>query len=565
MNDTVRTAKPAASRLKRAAWAVIAIASVVVVLGLLYNLFGGFDNVLDGRRLLADYVVDERPELLSYAELVTLSDTPRDQLDAPLRERLDELLTTPFVNNEAYYDGAQPHRPEEPGLGPTLRVVSWNIERGLKLELIRSALAGGDGFLDHVDADDDDGEITDQTRREIEREMQLLQTADVLVLQEVDWGIKRTEYRAVVEELARATGMNWAYGVEFVEVDPLLLGTEDFPGAEEEDRAELRRRSSVEEERYKGLHGTAVLSRYPIAAASLIPLEYEAYDWFGSELAGVSRVEAAKRGAAEGVFHTALTREIRRGGRTLLLVDLDVDAVSEGRVTIAAAHLESRSEPSGRQTQLEEVLGHLGDIRNPVVLAGDMNTSGQDGTPTSWKREIYQRIGDEEFWAGTAIKYFSGVGLAFDAVVGGVGTARRADDPTVGNIPVLSPNAEKGFFDLLEEFRFADGYAFDFRGDQQHSVTGNEGTLANSNQRDGKGFVVTFEVERTVGPAGKLKLDWIFVKAYATDPRDQSGSYRFAPHFGRTMETINYSVTGRMSDHSPISVDLPLSGGDSGS
>ncbi|MGD8329992.1 MAG: endonuclease/exonuclease/phosphatase family protein [Acidobacteriota bacterium] len=532
-------------------WAAVLVA-LVAAAALLYHLLGG------AGRLTGDYIVDQRPELLTYPELVTLSDTPRDELEPTLRRRLDDLLTTPFVNNEAYYDGARPHRPVEAGLGPTLRVVSWNIERGLKLDLIRSALAGGDDFLENIDPDDDDLDIDAQKRREIERELHLLQTADVLVLQELDWGVKRTEYRAVVEELARATRMNWAYGVEFLEVDPFMLGIEKFPGADEDDRAELQRRSAVDEQRYKGLHGTAVLSRYPIANARLLPLKHQGYDWFSGERDSVSTIEEVKRDATEGVFHTTITREIRRGGRTLLLVDIDVDSVPEGRLSIAAAHLESRTGPSERQAQLKEVLGYLHDIRNPVVLAGDMNTSGEDGTPTSWKREIYQRVGDEEFWARTALKYFSGVGIAFDAVVAGVGVARRANDPTVEDIPVLSPNEAEGFFDLLENFRFADGYAFDFRGDEEHSVNGNEGTLANSNHRDAKGFAVTFEVERTVGPAGKMKLDWIFVKAYATDPRDESASYRFAPNRGRTMEEINYCVDGRMSDHSPISVDLPL-------
>ena len=507
------------------------------------------------------YVVDERPPLLEYEELLTLSDTPHEQLQEPLRRRLDTLLRTPFINNEAYYAGASPHRPVEAGLGPTMRVVSWNIERGLQLDLILGALAGGEAFFEHLDPEDGDVDLTAEVRREVEREMQMLQSADVLVLEELDWGMKRTEYRAVVEELAAATEMNWAYGVEFIEVDPFYLGTEQFPGALDEDRAALLDSVVVDEARYKGLHGTAVLSRYPIVDARLVPLQYQGYDWFNGEQDDVSLLEGAKRDGSEWLFHTAIGREVRHGGRTLLIVDLEVPDIDEGVVTIAAAHIESRSEPDERQAQLAEVLEHLRSIRNPVVLAGDMNTSGQDGTPTSWKREVYQRVGDVEFWAVTAAKYASGVGIAFDAVVGGVGLLRRANDPTVANIPVLSPNDEEGFFDLLEEFRFLDGHAFDFRGDPTRSLNGNEGTLANSNHRDAKGFAVTFEVERTVGPAGKLKLDWIFVKAYATDPRSEQASYRFAPHRGRTLELINYAVSGRMSDHSPISVELPLLAG----
>lgn len=86
-----------------------------------------------------------------------------------------------------------------------------------------------------------------------------------------------------------------------------------------------------------------------------------------------------------------------------------------------------------------------------------------------------------------------------------------------------------------------------------------EGTLANSNQRDDKGFAVTYEVERTIGPAGKLKLDWIFVKSYLESPRSSGGPYRFAPHFPRTLEELNYSGEMRLSDHNPIVADLPFS------
>ena len=44
-----------------------------------------------------------------------------------------------------------------------------------------------------------------------------LRQADIVVLNEVDWGLKRTGYRNVAKELADAMGMNYAYGVEFVE------------------------------------------------------------------------------------------------------------------------------------------------------------------------------------------------------------------------------------------------------------------------------------------------------------------------------------------------------------
>ncbi len=82
------------------------------------------------------YVLYAVPELLSYPELVELlrADEPRTDLKA----KLNRLLTTPFLSNEAHYRGVTPHRPSSPTLGPFLRVCLWNIERGLRLEEIKS-------------------------------------------------------------------------------------------------------------------------------------------------------------------------------------------------------------------------------------------------------------------------------------------------------------------------------------------------------------------------------------------------------------------------------------------
>jgi len=57
----------------------------------------------------------------------------------------------------------------------------------------------------------------------------------------------------------------------------------------------------------------------------------------------------------------------------------------------------------------------------------------------------------------------------------------------------------------------------------------------------------------------ELKLDWIFVKPIGlTDPDDRDQPYRFAPQFGRTLKSLNYSLKDRISDHSPLIVELPL-------
>jgi hypothetical protein len=120
-------------------------------------------------------------------------------------------------------------------------------------------------------------------------------------------------------------------------------------------------------------------------------------------------------------------------------------------------------------------------------------------------------------------------------------------------------NAEAAFFDALEEFRFADGCRVDFRGDAGRSTYGKAGTLTNSNERAGKGFVPSYELNRSYGRLASYKLDWIFVRpAQLTEPRDATQPYRFAPHFGRTLRALNHSIPGRISDHNPITADLPL-------
>jgi hypothetical protein len=56
----------------------------------------------------------------------------------------------------------------------------------------------------------------------------------------------------------------------------------------------------------------------------------------------------------------------------------------------------------------------------------------------------------------------------------------------------------------------------------------------------------------------KYKLDWIFVKADIENPRDVKGPYLFAPEFARTMGDVNICLPEPVSDHSPMTVELPF-------
>lgn len=69
--------------------------------------------------------------------------------------------------------------------------------------------------------------LSDRRWRKAQAELVEFQHADVIILNEVDLGMKRTEYADVAHELAEAGGMNYAFGIEFVEVDPFTPGSAD--------------------------------------------------------------------------------------------------------------------------------------------------------------------------------------------------------------------------------------------------------------------------------------------------------------------------------------------------
>ena len=487
------------------------------------------------------------PPLLTYNELVELYENAEPS--PPLASKLARLLSTPFVNNSF---GLRPAT-QNTGDNGFVRVATWNIERGLEFDAVKAALTNDQHFFRRLPAPERSSrfnlaQVTEQARA--------LSRADVVVLNEVDWGLKRTNYRNVARELANAMRMNYAYGVEFVEVDPFNLGIETLEGETSAEKEEMLRNLAVDKTRTLGLHGTAILSRFPLRNVRIVRFINQGHDWYTDEKNGVSKLEKGKRKGAGLVFGEKIVREVRRGGRMMLLADINDASIPGGRLTVAATHLEAKSKPSERLEQLEEALTEIQRIDHPVVFAGDMNTSGSDSTPTSFEREVKKRLGSTKFWATQGIKYATGVGLFYDITVGLVKMQRVKNDPTVKSVKFVSENPEEKFFDTLKDFRFADGGAFDFRGSKAHSIGGSGETLSDSNERADKGFVSTLELKGKITLA--LKLDWIFVKPLGlTDPNDRDQPFRFAPQFGRTLKGLNYSLKDRISDHNPLIVDLP--------
>jgi hypothetical protein len=129
-----------------------------------------------------------------------------------------------------------------------------------------------------------------------------LQGVDVLILNEADWGMKRTEYRDVTQELAAALHMNYAYGVEFVEVDPLFdLGTEQvqLTDAQEEQRLQqdLSSRPSALS-RFAWNSDPEPVSRSLRARIHRLPV---CYDWYNKEYSAISKLENGRRWSAQQI------------------------------------------------------------------------------------------------------------------------------------------------------------------------------------------------------------------------------------------------------------------------
>ncbi len=501
------------------------------------------------------YVRLSTPKTLTFDELVQLEKT--NEPNAQLAGRLDQLLHTPFLSNEAFYGGARPNRPSSEALGPFLRATMWNIERGIEFDGIRISLTEPEKFGKYIEEKKDakSKPLTMEELGVVKNQLDILKPTDLLILNEVDYGVTRTDYRNVARELAQALKMNYTYAVEFLEIDPLNLGLERVKMEDKAAQDDIQKSFEPDKSRYLGLHGTAVLSRYPIRKATIRSLPV-CYDWFNGEKKEISKLESGKRSSANLVFMERIAREVRRGGRMTLIVELVVPESPTGAVTVVAPHLETKCKPECRRKQMTEILGWIRGDKNPVILAGDLNTSGTDTSPTSVSKVITNRLKDPDKWATSAIRWSTG---APTILLMPVNLMRNKNDPTGFDVPLISRKKEAKLFGDVNDFRFEDGNTFDFRGEAARSAENRGGTLSDSNQRAIKGFRYTFALAKTYGGlVGEYKLDWFFVKGYATDSSKPGGSYKFAPHFARTLQEVNNAPDDSLSDHFPITIDIPL-------
>ena len=130
------------------------------------------------------------------------------------------------------------------------------------------------------------------------RETEALRDPDILLLGEMDLGMARSGNAHTTRALATALGMNYAYGVEFLE----LTG------------GELEERKLYPGENEWGYHGNAILSRYPLRNVRM--LRFPGIEkWYEGKGANESEKVQKRLGGRMALFATVRLDGRRRHHR----------------------------------------------------------------------------------------------------------------------------------------------------------------------------------------------------------------------------------------------------------
>jgi len=212
-----------------------------------------------------------------------------------LETRLMRVLST-----VRRYEPAQPPAPSDDS--GHVRAVHWNIEHGNWYDQVERAL------LTHPQ----------------------LRDADLLLFNEIDFGMARAGNRDVTGDLAAALGRYGVWAPLFLET---TSGRDDDPttaGGHENEEA---------------LFGLAILSRWPIGEVRILPLPSpEALQFDLERMYG---------------RHIALIAEIQRPGAPFIAVSV---------------HLEVHRTRAHRAAQMRMLMDDLRREQRPIILAGDFNS-----------------------------------------------------------------------------------------------------------------------------------------------------------------------------------------------
>lgn len=499
-----------------------------------------------------EFVRYQGTEFFSYDELLILSTNPVP--GGELQSRMEQFFRTPIISNEAWFAGERPSRNFHPQMGEFLRVISWNIEKSFHIGDIIEVLTDQSAYRQRIRTPriDWQGKVNNMLRQR-----NRLLTADVFILQEMDIGVSRSDYVDGAADLATALGLNYAYAPAQLEVDPVLLGQEDRLDSE----GNVIESYDVDKEKYKGVFGSAVLSRYPIKQVICFPLKTQPYDWYTEEVMNPSTLEIGKRKATEVLFRNLSVRELKAGGgRPFFRVDLHVPGLPDDTLTVINVHLEIKCPPEGREAQMREILSYIKDIPYVVVMMGDHNSSAYDISPTDVVKVSKAVATNSSTWLSALVTLLSPQSTVLNNARRIGNHYKNYQDPFSPSIPVFLPNPVKPMFDRIAGFEFDDGGVFDCRGDRRRSMAVVNRPLGNSNERSrAKGFRHSFSVKRPIGFVGQQRLDWAFVKRkFSYEGNASENPYQFAPHFGETLVEFHCGLDQPLSDHSPLVFDMPF-------
>lgn len=186
---------------------------------------------------------------------------------------------------------------------PYYRIGAWNLERGMEFAGIVACL----------------------------REHETLRTCDVLLLTETDRGMARTSNRNVARELAEHLGMEYLFV-------PSYLNLAKGSGVEARAAGENR----------EGLHGNAILSRYPLRDFAHVALPNGKDKMRGNE----KRIGCQRAPVATVVF-------------------------PQGEFRVVCAHLDAHATRAHRARQMRCIVDHVDESPQhalPTLIGGDWNT-----------------------------------------------------------------------------------------------------------------------------------------------------------------------------------------------
>jgi len=157
----------------------------------------------------------------------------------------------------------------------SLRIVDWNIDRGLQLQAIIDFLASTN--------------------------------ADILILQEVDLNARRTHRLNIAEEIARKLQMDYVFGREFEE---LVQGSKASPA----------------------YHGQAILAKWPISNPRLIRFSRQSHFWQPRWY--LPRIEPFQERLGGRI---ALVADINVAGSKLVIYDLHLESRANDELRFSQA------------------------------------------------------------------------------------------------------------------------------------------------------------------------------------------------------------------------------------